>query len=104
MRFGLGANWREKAEPAWRGAAATARLTGMRSYFFQRIVLGPGIVISFSGRVEVEHNLKHAISFPSLNGFAQEYADDNWQKGGNPRAPSTALDHTKRLGAAWAPE
>jgi hypothetical protein len=47
MRFGLGEKWRERPEPAWRGAAATARLTGMRSYFFQRIVLGPGIVISF---------------------------------------------------------
>jgi hypothetical protein len=77
MRFGLSTNWRERPEPAWCGAAATARLTGMRSYFFQRIVLGPGIVrIFLSGLVAVEHNLKHAITFPSLNGFALDNADD----------------------------
>jgi hypothetical protein len=32
------------------------------------------------GRVAVEHNLKHTISFPSQNGFAQDYADDIWQR------------------------
>jgi hypothetical protein len=76
----------------------------MRSYFFQRIVLGPGIVrIFLSGLVAVEHNLKHAITFPSLNGFALDYADDIWQKGCEPGC-STSPAHAKELGAAWTPE
>lgn len=77
----------------------------MRSYFFQRIVLGPGIVrIFLSGLFAVEHNLKHTISFPSLNGFALRLCRRHLAKRGGEPGLSASRTHAKELGATWAPE
>ena len=75
----------------------------MRSYFFQRIVLGPGIVEDLlSGRVAVEHNPEAHPFISSLNGFALDYADDIWQRGGEPGVFGLASSRKiigRRLGA-----